>query len=184
MRILIKPIACLYFLFSCLGCDRLYRFLDKEGAQEKELIGQALPYEHNPAVEEIQRLLKIYGYYSGLPDGAIGAKTRGAIIRFQQENGLKETRYVDDATWSKLKVFRENQLIVKGNLNIKLVQKLLKKAGFNPGSIDGSVGKNTIIAVKQFQKVHGLMADGKIGYKTLEQLSFYLSETKAPSVNR
>ena len=38
------------------GCDALYRVLDKEGAEEKELIGVVIPFETNLVVEEIQHL--------------------------------------------------------------------------------------------------------------------------------
>ena len=29
------------FIFLSVGCDRIYKFLDKEGAEEKELVGEA-----------------------------------------------------------------------------------------------------------------------------------------------
>ena len=43
--------------FVLCGCDAIYRVLDKEGAEEKELIGEVIPFEKNLVVEEIQSLL-------------------------------------------------------------------------------------------------------------------------------
>ena len=157
-----------------LGCDVIYGLLDREGAQEKKLIGTALPFEKNEKVAEIQALLKIYGYYPGFPDGVLGTKTRLAITRFQEENDLKVSHYVDEATWAKLNVFRINGLIEETQLNIKLIQRILKARGFSPGVADGRGGPKTTEAIRQFQKAHGLVADGKIGYKTLLKLSSYL----------
>lgn len=162
---------CLVACFLLTGCDSLYHMLHKEGAEEKDLIGDSVPFEKNPAIEEVQALLAVYGYSPGKADGVIGLQTRNAVAEFQRDNGLKETRFVDKATWEKLMVFKENSLVAKNQLNIKLVQAVLKEAGFDPGAIDGKMGTKTKNAVKAFQNANGLKADGKIGYKTLAKLS-------------
>jgi len=115
--------------------------------------------------------LSIYGYSPGKADGVIGLQTRNAIEEFQRDNGLKETRFVDKATWEKLMVFKDNNFIVKNKLNVKLVQTALKEAGFDPGVADGKMGTKTKKAVIAFQNSVGLKADGKIGYKTLVKLN-------------
>ena len=46
------------------------------------------------------------------------------------------------------------------------VQKALVRAGFDPGPVDGRLGKKTRTAVKAFQKNNHLTADGVIGEKT------------------
>ena len=46
------------------------------------------------------------------------------------------------------------------------VQKALLRAGFDPGPVDGHLGKKTRAAVKAFQKTNHLTADGVIGEKT------------------
>lgn len=162
---------CLVACFLLTGCDLIYHMLHKEGAEEKDLIGDSVPFQRNSAIEEVQALLSVYGYSPGKADGVIGLQTRNAIEEFQRDNGLKETRFVDRATWKKLMVFKENNLVVKNNLNIKLVQAALKEAGFDPGAIDGKMGTKTKNAIRAFQKANGLTADGKIGYKTLVKLS-------------
>ena len=163
--------ACLVLCFLLTGCDLLYHMLHKEGAEEKELLGDMVPFQKNPAAEEVQALLSIYGYSPGKADGVIGLQTRNAIEAFQRDNGLKETRFVDKATWQKLMAFKENNFIVKNGLNIKLVQTALKEAGFDPGAIDGKMGTRTKKAIMAFQSAKGLKADGKIGYQTIVKLS-------------
>lgn len=160
--------------FTSVGCDQLYSLLDKEGAQEKELIGEAYAFESNPRVEEIQTLLKLYGYDTGKVDGVLGGRTRQKIEQFQNDAGLKVTRFVDQPTWEALNYFREKQLVIDDKLNVELIQTVLQKAGYKVGSVDGRWGPKTIDAIKSFQKKHKLNPDGKVGYKTLSRLSAYL----------
>lgn len=169
------------YLLICLvfsGCDALYRLLDKEGAEEKALVGDVIPFESNQTVEEVQTLLYLYGYNVGKIDGILGLRTRNAIEKFQKDNGLETTRFVDQATWEKLSLFKNNGLVVDGKLDSRLVQTLLKKAGFNPGKIDGKIGPRTREAVLAFQKAHDLKVDGKIGYQTLGKLALFLGEVE------
>ena len=166
----------LWLCCVCSGCDILYRALDKEGAEEKQLVGEIIPYEANPVVEEAQSLLYLYGYNSGKVDGMLGLRTRNALEKFQNDNGLKPSRSLDKATWERLNVFKGNKLIIERDLNVLLVQKLLKAAGLDPGDIDGKMGAKTKAAVLNFQEAHGLKADGKIGYQTLTKLAGFLTE--------
>ena len=133
------------------GCDAVYRLLDKQGAQEKELIGEIIPFEQNEVVEEVQVLLHLYGYNVGKSDGILGLRTRNAIEKFQKDNGLDPSRFIDNETWGKLHVFTENLLVVDHKLNMKLIQALLEVAGFNPGGVDGKMGNKTRSAIKNFQ---------------------------------
>ncbi len=168
---------CVCFLLSgLLGCDKIYRLLQKEGAEEKDLLGEIVLHQRNAKVLEVQKLLKLYGYRIGTPDGVLGGNTRNAIESFQRANNLKETRFVDNATWEKLHIFAKDGLIVKGELNVVKIQEALKAAGMNVGRIDGKMGKRTQAAIIDFQKRQGLKADGKIGWKTLTKFSEYLQK--------
>jgi peptidoglycan hydrolase-like protein with peptidoglycan-binding domain len=168
-----------FLLFSSLtGCDYLYSLLDKKGSQEKKLVGEVVPYKENENVQEIQSLLKIYGYNPGKIDGVLGFRTRDAIKRFQEDQGINPSRFMDEETWSRLKIFKDNQFIVNNKLNVSLVQTALKSAGFNSGKIDGDWGKKTESAVRQFQKAHQLKADGRVGYQTLLKLSEFIAFEK------
>ena len=57
---------------------------------------------------------------------------------------------------------------------VKQVQAALKNAGFDPGSVDGQMGRKTRQAVRDFQKANNLSVDGKVGKKTWAVLSAYL----------
>ena len=96
------------FVFS--GCDSIYRLLDKEGAEEKALIGDVVPFENNPKVEEVQALLYLYGYNVGKVDGILGLRTRNAIEKFQKDNHLEPSRFADTATWNNLVDFSSGRL--------------------------------------------------------------------------
>ena len=156
------------------GCDFIYRILDEDGAEEKDIVGEYVPYQSNPTVQEVQALLKIYGYNPGRVDGILGLKTRNAIERFQVDQGLKVTRFIDDETWEALHIMQLKQLIKNQKLNIKFIQEILQATGFDPGGIDGKLGRQTTQAIKDFQTAHGLKADGKVGYRTLNALAQYV----------
>lgn len=50
------------------------------------------------------------------------------------------------------------------------IQKALTDQGFSPGAADGVWGKKSIVALKAFQKAHGLDPTGVIDTKSIEQL--------------
>ncbi len=53
-------------------------------------------------VREVQRRLKLWGYYDGETDGVFGAATRSAVQYFQKKNGLKADGVVGKATYKAL----------------------------------------------------------------------------------
>lgn len=63
---------------------------------------------------------------------------------------------------------------IKSRPKAKQIQVALKNAGYEPGPIDGRMGKQTRDAIKAFQTAHNLPADGKIGKQTWSLLSEYL----------
>jgi peptidoglycan hydrolase-like protein with peptidoglycan-binding domain len=156
------------------GCEKVYYLLQKEGAEEKKILGEALPLEANPKVAEVQKLLKLYGYSIGNIDGKIGPGTRNAILKFQHDNDLEETRFIDKATWDRLHGFDATGLIVNGDINGTAVQQALSNAGLNVGKIDGKMGPQTKRMLIAFQKSKGLKGDGIIGIQTLKLLAEYL----------
>lgn len=66
-----------------------------------------------------------------------------------------------------------------GKPSVKQIQKALKNAGFNPGPVDGRSGTQTRLAVKEFQKVNNISADGKVGKQTWSLLEPYLNKEAA-----
>lgn len=51
-----------------------------------------------------QRRLKELGYDIGQADGVLGEKTKSAVGKYQQKNGLKVTNMLDNATLASLKI--------------------------------------------------------------------------------
>lgn len=173
---------CLGLGFS--GCDALYRLLDKEGAEEKALIGEIVPRESNEIVAQAQGLLYLYGYNPGKGDGILGLRTRNALEAFQKDNGLPPSRFIDKATWEQLNIFNDSGLVVDQKLNVEEVQRILQESGCNPGEPDGKMGEKTREAIKKFQKAHQLEVDGRIGYQTLKKLAEQRSEKSHKSGKR
>src|SRR5690606_35049033 len=59
------------------------------------------------------------------------------------------------------------------------LQQQLKRAGFDPGTIDGVFGAKTEAAVRAAQKAHGLVVDGVAGPKTYAALKASFAASKA-----
>lgn len=171
---MIKKIILIFSFCALMGCDFVYGVLQKEGAQEKKILGNVTPSIYSEKVEQAQKLLLIHGASPGKIDGKLGGKMRDAIAKFQTSQGLPVTRFVDNKTWEALNVFSATGLVVNGDLNFTVVQEVLKKAGFYSGKIDGKPGPRTAEAVKEFQRSCGLKADGRIGPKTMLKLNEFL----------
>lgn len=62
-----------------------------------------------------------------------------------------------------------------GGVTIRELQLALQRAGFDPGTIDGRMGRRTREALRNFQKAQGLTADGRIGPQTIAKLKAYLA---------
>ncbi len=68
-------------------------------------------------VREVQRRLKLWGYYNGGVDGVFGAGTRSAVIAFQKKNGLKADGVVGKATYKALGMQSAYQALVDSTAN-------------------------------------------------------------------
>ena len=62
---------------------------------------------------------------------------------------------------------------------VKTLQQRLKDLGYYTGSVDGSFGKGTTQAVKEFQQANGLNADGVAGANTLNKVNSSSAKKKA-----
>ncbi len=61
------------------------------------------------------------------------------------------------------------------NVYVRILQSMLKSAGFYSGAVDGIFGPNTKNAVINFQSSQGLTPDGIVGPKTWQALENYVS---------
>lgn len=70
------------------------------------------------------------------------------------------------------RVLRYNPNFLMRGDDVEELQRALKAAGFNPGIIDGILGKRTWQAVIAFQRKHKLIPDGIVGEKTASALGW------------
>lgn len=87
---------------------------------------------------------------------------REALSKATQENMAQ----------AKTKAIKE----VKSRPKVRQIQTALKNAGYNPGPIDGRMGKQTRDAIKAFQKANNLAVDARVGKYTWALLKEYLEK--------
>ena len=66
---------------------------------------------------------------------------------------------------------------------IRRIQQALVNAGFDPGPVDGQMGRKTKRAIRSFQQAHRLKADGVAGEQTLAALQQYLPRNESAGMN-
>jgi murein L,D-transpeptidase YcbB/YkuD len=91
-----------------------------------------------------------------------------ADLRYQ----LDSRQTMPDTNFSSGNSDKHNILRVSG-VSATEVQRALLRAGYDPGPIDGRLGKKTKSAIKQFQRSKGLTADGVVGERTWSALRAY-----------
>jgi N-acetylmuramoyl-L-alanine amidase len=91
-------------------------------------------------VKEVQRRLKLWGYYNGAVDGTFGAGTRNAVIAFQKKNGLKADGVVGKSTYKALGMTKSYEILSSGTGNTG-------NAG-NTGSVNGFSSSEVYLLAK------------------------------------
>lgn len=99
----------------------------------------------------------------------VGALESQVQNKDQEISSLKEE--LDRAVQEKNN-FSQNRGIfeAKSRPNNKQIQLALRNAGYNPGKIDGRMGRQTREAIKAFQTANNIPVDGKVGKQTWEAL--------------
>ena len=149
----------------------------------------------------LQTGLSQLGYYTGKIDGKFGAGTLKAVKAFQKAESLKVDGLAGKSTQAALTdltgvVFEEEdddvvidpskpKTLFAGDYRtmqfgtagtrVRVLQRALMALGFDV-KVDGDYGSTTHRAVKAFQTVVGLTADGKCGKKTMQKLEAYFDE--------
>jgi len=108
-----------------------------------------------------------------------GLKNQVSVLESQVQSKDEEIGNLREAltkTQEQETTSMQNRVIpeVKSRPTTKQIQAALQNAGYNPGPIDGKMGKQTRDAVKSFQRANNLVDDGKIGQKTWSLLKDYL----------
>ncbi len=91
-------------------------------------------------------------------DNYFGIKTEDVVKNFQDRFQLNRDGVVGPLTW---------RLLLD---NVKAIQRLLSARGYSAGNSDGWYGAKTAVAVGNFQKDHGLAANGIVNPRTRQKL--------------
>ena len=124
-------------------------------------------------VKEVQQYLKNLGYLDSVVDGSYGNATKAAAIIFQSNESLYVDGEIGNASYKIMQQTNNKFSALKKGMNgnaVKVMQTYLIKLGYLSGTADGAFGSVTTNAVKRFQSVNGLYADGEAGLKTLTVL--------------
>jgi len=115
-----------------------------------------------------------------------GLKNQVSLLETQVQNKDQEINSLRDALSTKsvgqtstettTTVTERTSTKVKSNFSVKDVQKALANAGYDPGKIDGRMGKQTRDALRAFQKANNLTVNGKANKKTWALLGTYLTQ--------
>lgn len=100
-----------------------------------------------------QQQLNDLGFMTGTPDGVAGSKTKIALKEFLASRNLPGKPVMSDDNIRTVKqAYREM---------IKKIQSLLTSVGYNVGRPDGLAGEKTRAAIKDYQIMSGLEANGR-----------------------
>ena len=116
------------------------------------------------ALKRVQQQLISLGILNDKADGIYGPKTEAALKAFQARSGLPQTGLPDPATLNAL------NLAAADPTSVKDVQQRLIDLGYLNGKADGAFGKLSVAALKQFQWVHGIEANGEMNRETANAL--------------
>jgi N-acetyl-anhydromuramyl-L-alanine amidase AmpD len=113
-----------------------------------------------------------------------GLKNQVTVLEAQVQGKDQELNSIKDSlskTSEQAKVettepVKEKSVTSVKHLKARDIQTALKNAGYEPGKIDGRMGKQTRDAVKAFQKANNLTVNGKVNKKTWALLGEYLNQ--------
>lgn len=108
-----------------------------------------------------------------------GLRNQISALEAQLQSKDEEIGNLKDAltTASQIKEISAKKKVigeVKSRPSLKQIQVALRNAGYEPGAIDGKMGRLTKEAVRSFQRANNLAVDGKVGKQTWKLLSKYL----------
>ena len=132
--------------------------------QEGQSSWLANTYSSYSLLKRTQRALAQRGYNPGVADGQMGTKTRKAIERFQQQQGIVVDGKPSPALLALLGA-------TENPPGIQLAQASLKVLGYDPGPVDGQMGQKTADALRAYQKACGLPSDGVLSAELLCHLA-------------
>ncbi len=136
------------------------------------LIGQGSTGED---VYSVQLMLQARGYSLSI-DGIDGPQTTGAVVSFQNANGLQADGVVGPQTWPVLIVTTSQGSTGSA---VEALQRQLNAHGASL-TVDGDFGPATQTAVENYQSSHHLSVDGIAGPQTWSSLVSTAGSPPAP----
>jgi N-acetylmuramoyl-L-alanine amidase len=137
-------------------------------------------HHHGEPVRDLQQRLAAAGQPPlGDEAGVFGAATEAALRAFQEARGIRVDGICGPETWSALvesgfafgdRLLYERSPNLRGD-DVAELQRRLNALGFDAGRGDGIFGRETDMAVREFQRNTGLAVDGILGPETLEGLA-------------
>ena len=175
--------------------DAAYSAMGGSSSSSSASTGSGLKLNSSGAdVRDLQNDLTYLGYYWAQVTGNFGSKTETAVKRFQEENGLKADGVAGTKTLNAIAAAVKAKggstgasasgSVLKLNSQgdaVKKLQEDLTALGYYYATKSGNFGGKTETAVKEFQKDHGLTADGVAGAKTLEAIAKKLNGSTGSS---
>ncbi len=133
----------------------LKRMLEQIKSGDKLNLG-----DRGPAVAALQRHLYAAGVYTGSASGTFDEATEAALKTLQKHLKLEVTGEVDRKTFEgvkKLNVFVKDEFKTAAKVgqrgsDILRAEKMLERAGFRPGAVDGIFDAKTAAALARFRK--------------------------------
>ena len=104
-KVAIAAFACALLIPAATAVGKGVVYTAQAAVEERvEAVGTAVLRQGatGSEVKEVQRRLRLWGYYSGSVDGVFGAGTKKAVIAFQKKNGLTADGVVGKSTYKAL----------------------------------------------------------------------------------
>ncbi|UWQ23123.1 efflux RND transporter periplasmic adaptor subunit [Jannaschia sp. W003] len=125
---------------------------EKAAPAETEAAPATMPRPVRVAVAQAR--LGARGYDVGPATGQENPRTRLAVARYQEAEGLPKSGELDDATLQRL------ETAPAAPAEIAVLQEVLDELGYDPGGVDGVLGPGTQAALRDFQSDAGLEPTG------------------------
>lgn len=153
--------------------------------EAKQLVFRYPPLEEGSTGNEViilQEKLKLLGDYDASITGSFGPRTTESVKRFQQDQRLEPTGVVGKDTWEALFRLTNNMLPaskIQTKPTLRLgssgpyvieLQRILTDLLYYKGPINGIFDSSVQTAVKSFQSINHLTADGIVGRDTWSAL--------------
>jgi peptidoglycan hydrolase-like protein with peptidoglycan-binding domain len=134
-------------------------------------------------VRALQHRLERAGYAPGPIDGRYGPTTEQAVEMFQSAHGLRVDGIAGPLTLAALRtpssvLYPGAGYLGPGSGAVRVLQRRLRRDGYNPGPIDGRYGPLTQRAVSRFQAGQALRVDGIAGPHTFGELTRIAGEQR------